>query len=468
MKSRIFKLSICCLLALGLFTGCESSLTTDDMIVKTRELVSESTSVETSILVDLVARVVTSSSSEGHKASLVSDITISSNKSPMAYHAELFSRITVDDVMSKEDQEIYVVPDDDVYLKYEYIADTEEWEMYEMPVDETLALSTKTGVGFDWNKLTEDVSLYTDSIEVNKTDCSMYSGEVDANILQSFFGNEIFSSFMYSLEMLVTDDIPFELYISKETNYPVQLVFDLSNNFIVSDMAFDSALITVSYDNWNSISEISVPKKVAIVAIEPIKNIYNSFFAWNLFLPYVNGISSSGNSHGSSTGTFQSLWSTYQFRLDDYLSALPISYEDITKLGYQIDSNKADLIVDPNACINDVAIFKVTDKLICSIYNDTTSAQPITSCKIGAIDLTSANNSNNSITLYLPGEIHLGISRDSLYAAYGDPDAVTTSFAADLCTWKGEDDNHSLIVEISPANQKVIRIHLKRIPLAES
>jgi len=116
---------------------------------------------------------------------------------------------------------------------------------------------------------------------------------------------------MYSLEMLITDTIPVELYISNETNYPVQLVFDLTDNFIVSDMVFDTATITVTYDNWNNISEISVPKKIAIVAIEPIKNLYNSFFAWNLFLPYVNGISSSGTSSGSSPGTFQSMWITY-------------------------------------------------------------------------------------------------------------------------------------------------------------
>ena len=465
MKKRKFFLCLSCFFILSFLTGCDSSLSTDKMLSEAIRLVNESTSVETSILVDLTARVVSGSSNEEHKASLVSDIAISSNKSPMAYHAELFSRITVDDVMSKEDQEIYVVPEDDSYLKYEYKADTEEWEMYEMPVDETLALSTKTGIDFDWDKLTAELDLSTSSVEAYKTDCSMYYGEADATILQYFFGNEIFSSFMYSLEMLITDTIPVELYISNETNYPVQLIFNIADNFIVSDMTFDTAVITVTYDNWNTVPEISVPKKIAIVAIEPVKNLYNSFFAWNLFLPYVNGISSSGSSSSHSPGTFQSLWSTYQFRLDNYLSALPITYEDISKLGYQIDSEKTDLIVDPNKCIDEVAIFKGEDRLICSIYNDKTSAQPITSCKIGAIDLTSSNNSNNTITLFLPGEIHLGMSRDAIYDAYGEPDKITSSFASDLCTWTGEDDKHCLMVEVNPTNQKVIRIHLKNIPV---
>lgn len=466
MKKRKFFLCLSCFFILTLLTGCDSSLSTDKMLSEAIRLVNESTSVETSILVDLTARVVSGSSSEEHKASLVSDIAISSTRQPMAYHAELFSRITVDDVASKEDQEIYVVPEDDSYLKYEYIVDTEEWEMYEMPINEILALSTKTGIDFDWDKIFTDMYLSTDSIEAYKTDCTMYYGEIDANILQYFFGNEIFSSFMYSLEMLVTDTIPVELYISNETNYPVQLIFNLENSFIVSDMSFDSAVITVTYDNWNNVSQISVPKKVAIVAIEPIKNLYNSFFAWNLFLPYVNGISSSGSSGSSSSGTFKAQWNTYQFRLDNYLSALPITYEDISKLGYQIDDSKTDIIIDPNKCVEEIAIYKGTDKIICTLYNDSTSAQPITACKIGAVDLSSTNNKNDSITLFLPGEVRLGVSRNTLYDAYGEPDAVSNGFASDLCTWKGKDENHDLIVEISPATQKVIRIHLKNIPVS--
>ena len=465
MQKRMLFLCLCGILSIMLFTGCDSALSTGDVFNTAKKLASEATSVETSILVDLTARVISGSSSKEHKAALVSDIAISSTKNPMAYHAEMFSRITVDDVTSKEDQEIYVIAEDDTYLKYEYIVDDDEWEMYEMPVDETLSLATKTGIGFEWDTVFKDIYISSDSIEAYKTDCTMCYGEVDANILQYFFGNEIFSSFMYSLEMLITDTIPVELYISNETGYPVQLVFDLTDNFIVSDMVFDSAIITVTYDNWNGISEISVPKKIAIVAIEPIKNLYNSFFAWNLFLPYVNGISSSGNSSGSSQGTFQSLWSTYQFRLDDYMSALPITYEDISKLGYLIDDSDMDIIIDPNNYINDITINKGSAKLICSFFNDSTSAQPISECKIGAINLTASNNSNNSITLFLPGEIKLGAKRDTVYAAYGVPDSITNGFASDLCIWEGEDDNHCLMIEINPTNQEIISIHLKNIPV---
>lgn len=462
---KLCSICLAIILSLSLFVGC-SEEGMDATLVDTNALVSESTSVETSIYVELVARVNSySNSSEGHKASLVSDITINSNRSPLAYHAELFSRITVDDVMSKEDKEFYVVPEDDAYYKYSYLSDSDEWEMYEMSVDEVLSLPTKTGVDFDWDVLMSKLDLSSNSVELNKIDCSLYVGEIDSSILQNFFGNEVFNSFMYSVEMLLTDEIPFDLYIDNETGYPVQIEFNLADNFIVSDMTFDTAKVTVSYDNWNTVPEISVPKKVSVVAIEPIKNLYNSFYAWNLFLPYVNGITSSSGSSGGSTNTFQSLWNTYQFRLDDYLSALPITYEDLTKLGYQIDSSKSDIIVEPNQYVDKVAVFKGEDKLLCAIYNDTTAAQPITSCKIGSIDLSASNNGLNSITLYLPGEIHLGIDRESLYAAYGEPDSVTTSFAADLCTWSGEDEQHCLTVEVSPASQEVIRICLVNIPV---
>lgn len=468
MKKRLLMICLALSLTLGLLSGCSSGVSSNQTgLVDTATLVSEASSVETSIAVDIVARVISNSSSNGHKASLSSYITINSNSSPMAYYADLFSRINVDDVESTEEKEIYVVPSEETnaYLKYEYVADKDEWEMYELPVAEVMALPTKTGYDFDWGLFTSNVSLSSDSVESNKVDCSLYTGETNSDILQYFFGNSVFNSFMYSVEMLLDDKIPFELYISNETNYPVEIIFDISGAFIVSDMSFDKAEITVKYDNWNSVQEVEVPKKVSVVATEPVKNLYNSFYAWNLFLPYVNGITSSGGPSGSSLGTFQSLWNTYQFRLDNYLSALPISYEDMTKLGYKVDSNKTSLIIEPNQYVENIGIYKGSDKLICSIYNDTTSAQPITACKIGSIDLSVANNNTNSITLYLPGEIHLGVSRDDIYAAYGSPNDVTTSFAADLCTWAGEDDRHCLIAEISPANQQVIRIHLKNIPV---
>lgn len=468
MKKRIFSVFLTLVLALGVFTGCDASTAASaNPVANTIELVSEASSVETSITVDLAARVVSNTSSNGHKASLSSFITINSNDSPLAYHADLFSHISVDDVESTEEKEYYVVPseDSDAYLKYEYLADTDKWEMYEMPASEVMALPTKTGVNFDWSALTAKINLASESVESNKIDCSLYTGETNAEILQYFFGNPIFDSFMYSVEMLLTDKIPFDIYINNETKYPVEIVFDISKSFIVSDMTFDKAEITVKYDNWNAVPEIEVPKKISVVASEPVKNLYNSFFAWNLFLPYVNGITSS-NPSGSSGGTFQSLWNTYQFRLDDYLSALPIAYEDLTKLGYKVDSNKSTLIIDPNQYVENIAVFKGTDKIICTFFNDTTSAQPITACKIGSIDLSVANNSTNSITLYLPGEIHLGVSKDDIYAAYGSPNDVTTSFAADLCTWNGEDERHCLIAEISPATQQVIRIQLKNIPVA--
>lgn len=459
---KICSVCLAMILSLSFFAGC-SSAEEKSYVEDSKNLIGEATSVETSILVELVGRVSSNISSDGHKASLMSDITINSTSSPKAYHAEMYSRITVDDVVSKEDREIYVVPENDSYYKYEYISDTDEWEKYKMSIEDVLTLPTKTGIDIDWSTLTSKLEVSSESVEANDIDCTLYTGETNSSILQNFFGNKVFDSFMYSVEMLLTDTIPFDLYVSNETGYPVQLVFDFADSFIVSDMSFDTASVTVTYDNWNTVPEISIPKKVSVVAIEPVKNLYNSFYAWNLFLPYVNGNSSSSSSIGNPSGTFQSLWNTYQFRLDDYLSALPITYEDLSKLGYKLDTEKSDIIVDPNQIAENVSIYKGSDKIVCCLYNDTTSAQPITSCKIGSIDISTANNSSNSITLFLPGEIHLGVSRDSIYAAYGEPDSVTTSFAADLCTWSGDDEQHYLIAEISPKTQEVIRIELKNI-----
>ena len=58
------------------------------------------------------------------------------------------------------------------------------------------------------------------------------------------------------------------------------------------------------------------------------------------------------------------------------------------------------------------------------------------------------------------------MEKSALIAAYGEPDKTSTSFAADLLTWYGEDAENQLFeAEINAANGKIIRLHLRNIPV---
>lgn len=454
-----------------LLTGCSDDTSSqEDPTAAILAATDAATSVETSISLFMDARIGSAGSVDGHSASLSSDITIASTTEPAAYHAEIFSRLLVDGATTRENLEYYVIPEDGDVVQYEYEEAKDEWSKTTLTRADAMSVSARTGVVTNWSELIEGAErvneLDTDDDDETPADLE-YTGKVDASILQELFGNQIFGSFMYSTERLLQDTIPFILTVDGDTSLPQQLTLDFKDSFIVSDMTFDTAEVTVKYSDWNDVDEISVPKKVSIVAADPDADFYNTFFAWNLFLPYIHGQTEGNGGAGNQGLSFISSWDTFQVRIDQGMTQLPLLYEDLNKLGYSIDSSASSTILEPNSYVENIPVTKGTDKILCAFYNPETTPQPIINCSIGSIDVIASNIVQNSISVYLPGEVTLGITREALESAYGKPDESISGFSADTYIYKGETENQQFMAEISPVTNQVIRLQLKNIPLAE-
>lgn len=451
-----------------LITGCADDVVTqEETTTAILDATNSAKSVETSISLIMDARIGSAGSVDGHAASITSDITIASNADPAAYHAEIFSRLLVDGATTRENLEYYVVPEDGDLVQYEYTEASDEWARTTLSRADAMSIATRTGVVTDWKTLLESAArtneLDTDDNDETPPDLE-YTGKVDASILQEFFGNKIFGSFMHSTERLLQDSIPFVLKVDGETSLPQQLTLNFKDSFIVSDMTFDTAEVIVKYTDWNAVDEITVPKKVSIVASDPDADFYNTFFAWNLFLPYIHGQSENGGGAGNQGLSFISSWDTFQVRIDQGMTKLPLLYEDLNKLGYSIDSSASSTILEPNSYVENIPVVKGSDRLLCAFYNAETTPQPIINCSIGSIDVIASNIVQNSISVFLPGEVTLGITREALESAYGKPDESTSGFSADTYIYHGETENQQFMAEISPVTNLVIRLQLKNIP----
>lgn len=454
-----------------LLTGCIGDTSTEEEAsVAILNATDTATSVETTISLIMDARIGSAGSVDGHSASITSDITIESTKNPDAYHAEIFSRLLVDGATTRENLEYYVVAEDGDMVQYEYEESKEEWARTTLTRADAMSIPSRTGVLTDWSALLNSAERVNeiDADDDDETPADLeYSGKTDASILQELFGNNIFGSFMYSTERLLQDDIPFVLTVDGETYLPQQLVLNFKDSFIVSDMTFDTAEVIVNYKDWNDVDEIAVPKKVSIVASDPDADFYNTFFAWNLFLPYIHGQTETGGGAGNQGLSFISSWDTFQVRIDQGMTQLPLLYEDLNKLGYSIDSSASSTILEPNSYVDNIPVSKGSDKILCSFYNAETTPQPIISCGIGSIDVLASNIVQNSISVYLPGEVTLGITREALESAYGKPDETISGFSADTYIYNGENENQQFLAEISPVTNQVIRLKLKCIPLTK-
>lgn len=121
MKHTHLCLIAASLAAALLLTGCAGDTASQEEVsAAITEAAASATSVETSISLIMDARIGSAGSVDSHSASITSDITIRSNTDPYAYHAELFSRILVDGVTTRENVEYYVVPEDGDMVQYEY------------------------------------------------------------------------------------------------------------------------------------------------------------------------------------------------------------------------------------------------------------------------------------------------------------------------------------------------------------
>lgn len=267
------------------------------------------------------------------------------------------------------------------------------------------------------------------------------------------------------MEWLLDDKVPCTFYIDAETALPDHFVLDFSESFIPSDMTFTLAELTVNYGEWNNLKPITAPKRVTVVSTDTEAEFYANYYAWNLFLPYIGGQIDGSGTPGNGDQTFSASWDSFQVRIDGGMTKIPLTYADLEKVGYKVEEKNAGLIVEPNKYKEDVVLIKGSDKLTVWLYNDDTVAQPVTSCKICAVDYIASQIPNNGIKIYFPGEVTLGISKDLLISAYGDPDEEDNAFSCDTYTWNGESESLSLLAEISPVTGQVIRLRVCNIPV---
>lgn len=468
-----------CLRALSLFlalaslsilvTGCSGFDATDgDKTVSAMlEVMNQVQSVETSITLDIQGRFSSGVSidSEPHTAAVNSNATIETSFSPLACHGQYYSSIQVDGAVSREERENYIVPDGSDYVRYDYVPSTGEWTQSKVLRPDALATRRKTGLIYDWKDFMSGLSYQETTSSGDETGYAIYSGSVNKSVFQEILGDNVFGSFIYSMEWLLDDDIPCTLYIDAKTALPDHFVLDFAESFLSSDMSFTLGELSVNYGEWNNLKPIAAPKRVTVVSSNPDAEFYANYYAWNLFLPYVGGQIDNTGTAGNGGQSFSASWDSFQVRIDGGMTSVPLSYSDLEKVGYKVEEKNAGLIVEPNKYKENVALVKGSDKLTVWVYNDDTVAQPVTSCKICCLDYIASQIPNNGIRIYFPGEVTLGISKETLISAYGDPDEEDTAFSCDTYTWNGESEAQSLLAEISPITGQVIRIRVCNIPV---
>lgn len=292
-KKIFILLSLVCLSAL--FTGCSTVALADKAtVIETLTTNTEAVqSVQTSISFYMEGEYydyneqgeAISTDLPPHRASVDSKIDIYSSFDPLAFRSESYSNITVDGFTTQEERYAYTVQSDSRYIDYECVG-KDEWEKTFVSRPTELSLPKRTGLICDWEDFMAHLE-YVETIDnLDEPSMIVYSGRISSTILQEIFTNRIFDNFVSNVEWVLNESVPCTLHLSGETYLPLSFELNLTEEFVTNDVSFSEAKVTVSYSNWDQLGNITVPKKVSVLAEDHSAALYSSFSTRDLFIPY--------------------------------------------------------------------------------------------------------------------------------------------------------------------------------------
>ncbi len=221
-----------------------------------------------------------------HHALVDSKIDIYASYKPLAFRSESFSNITIDGFTTNETRFGYTVSDKSKYIDYESVNNEEKWSKTIVSRPMELSLPRRTGLKFDWEGFMSELEYVETEEKSEGPSVVIFRGRVSSAVLQEIFTNRIFDNFVSNVEWVLNETLPCTLYLSGDTYLPQSFELDLTNEFVTRDVTFTEAKVTVSYSNWDQLGNITVPKKVSVLAEDHNAAQYSSFSARDLFIPY--------------------------------------------------------------------------------------------------------------------------------------------------------------------------------------
>lgn len=157
-------------------------------------------------------------------------------------------------------------------------------------------------------------------------------------------------------------------------------------------------------------------------------------------------------------------WNSYAVQLNGTTITLPCSITDIEALGLYLDTEETpeDYMVNPGEY--EIAFMENEEDnyIMVDMINDTDEAVKIVDCKVGSIYVDSWATADGDITFVLPGGVQIGMSKDDMLAAYGEPDDLYEGDSLHSYTWyEGDSYYKSLVIDIDAETGLVSGINLQ-------
>ncbi len=138
-------------------------------------------------------------------------------------------------------------------------------------------------------------------------------------------------------------------------------------------------------------------------------------------------------------------WSSYTVQINDKVLTLPCTYEELEAAGLTLDTDDIpeDYVVNANE-YKMVFFEDANDNYVMAdLVNGTDNAKTIKECLVGGISVTDYGVSEGGITVFFPGGLKIGSTREEMLEKYGNTDDVYEGDNLCIYTWYAEDTYYS-------------------------
>lgn len=134
-------------------------------------------------------------------------------------------------------------------------------------------------------------------------------------------------------------------------------------------------------------------------------------------------------------------WETYKVQMNDTVLAFPCEIAELEAAGVKLDKEYM-----PEECMVDageyeLAYFEDTagNTVLIDLVNTTEEPLRVTECVAGGITVDEYGLENGGLTVFFPGGISLGMTKEDILKIYGETDDVYEGSALHMYTWYSSD-----------------------------
>lgn len=461
-RNKLVALGMAAMMTAALMSGCGKKATPENLLKDMIKNLEDAESAVTNMKIDM--EMGDDTATIGIQADLDMDLDLKTGES--------YAKGAVDMKMMGTnigtEIEMYTVEEDDEYVVYTMA--NEQWTKEEMD-DSALDMAGEL------TDLTDGVKVHAKSFEMSKEKvevdgkkCFEMTGEIKGSDIAGMMESGMADSLGSDIDEDAIKDLtlPCTIAVYEDDILPAKISFDMQD---IMEKAMEAegvevtvCSIEVTYQDYDSVGEIKVPKDVIEKAGGDVSD--DTEDKADKADKDDKDEDKKAEEPAKQSKDLGAKWDSYTVQINDKVLTLPCSLADLEATGLKLDREYTPENYVVNAGEYELAWFEDANgnTIMADMVNTGNDPKELKDCLVGAISVDNYDLEEGGLTVLFPGGITVGTKEADALAAYGEPtDSYKDEEYGNTYYWYDKESyDNSCTVEIDAETGLVENISLQR------